>query len=177
MSAPEAAPSKPQSFIFRILGLILILIGILMFVEIMFLRDFTVPEHASSADKFQALWRKDLEYIQKQKPLNKLFSEVHRIRLVPTHTQVNQWIAEMRSTDTQATVPLTGIPIELNEGGTVDLEILFNYWKDSKGEAVVVQYSFIEKGTNELLLELGRTLFLVGQREDYDDNPGETEAM
>ena len=83
----------------------------------------------------------------------------------------------MRSTDTQATVPLTGIPIELNEGGTVDLEILFNYWKDSKGEAVVVQYSFIEKGTNELLLELGRTLFLVGQREDYDDNPGETEAM
>ncbi|MCB0357139.1 MAG: hypothetical protein KDD40_09035 [Bdellovibrionales bacterium] len=127
----------------RFLGLAILMIGVLLGVKIVF--DYYSFHVAPIEYKFQTLWAKDMEVLEKEHKLPKNWDEISEIKYTLPTDNVKKWLKSITA------------PVVLKKSGSHRLDITITDWEENNKTGIVVQYQLIDKTSGDLVSEFGRT--------------------
>ena len=104
--------------------------------------------YSSSNSYIENLWSNDIKLLKQYKIFPKEWGNISSIQLIPGDTESKKIIDKK-----------INIPITINKSGNFHLEVLLLiFYNEDLEKNVIIQYSLINKNTDNLEWELGRTL-------------------
>ena len=122
-------------------AVILSIIGILGFS----VHQFQSYMNLSDADKVSLLWKRDIEILKREKHLPQIFDQISEFEFFHGSHRAKKWMKDLK------------VPFEKKQNGSYVLEILVISIDDKDFNAAVIQMDVIDKKSQNLIYELGRT--------------------
>lgn len=129
---------------FKFIGLSVFIFGFIIAYST--LDDLTPYWFHQTNKKIENLWQQDMELLIKSGKLPSQWRSISEVQVEALNDESRQILKEIR------------VPIVTKPEGDFKLEVTVDSWTDSSKTALVIQYHLLDKKTNNLVWELGRTI-------------------
>lgn len=128
----------------KLLGLLILITGIFFFA---FTMDDVTPFWLNQPHKkLESLWRQDLQVLKNHNLLPNEWEMVSEVQIFPLGPEAKEFLTQIQR------------PFQEKEGGAYKLEVEVDSWVEEENQTIVIQYRLLEKESQNIIWELGRTL-------------------